>query len=117
MRKQNLVTLLGIPLLAIILSGCPQNYDDRKAEKRKPSLENTWIDKKSLDILKDYKGIEERKIIGGDTYLGYARELQQNPILKNVRRDKIAEYLRIINGGDLKYGTERNPKFAKILIY
>ena len=44
MRKQNLVTLLGIPLLAIILSGCPQNYDDRKAEKRKPSLENTWID-------------------------------------------------------------------------
>jgi glutaredoxin 2 len=117
MRKQNLVTLLGIPLLAIILSGCPQNYDDRKAEKRKPSLENTWIAKKSLDILKNYKDREEREIMKGDTYLDYARKLQQNPILKNVRRDEIAEYLRIINGENLKYGTERNPKFAKILIY
>jgi len=116
MRK-NLSGLLLLPLLVITLTGCPQNFDDRKAEKRKPSFENTWVSKSDIEILSGYEKIEEIQIRKGDTYLGYARELQKNPELKNLRRDEIAEYLRIINGGDLKYGTERRPKFAKIPVY
>lgn len=117
MRKRNLVTLLGIPILVITLAGCLQNYDPEKSKKSKPSFENTWISRGSINILDGYWKIETRKIRRGDRYLDFAKELQKNPELKDVRADVIAEYLRIINQGDLKYGTERNPRFVKIPVY
>ena len=99
MKKRNLATLLGIPILAIALTGCPQNYDSEKAQKNKVSFEYSWISKESTDILDNYKYLKERKIKENDKYLKYAKELQKNPKLRDVRADTIAGYLRMINDG------------------
>jgi len=100
MKKRNLVTLLGIPLLASMLafSSC-DNCDPKKAQKKELQFEYSWINKKSRNILDDYKNVKEIKIEKGDRYLDYAKELQKNPKLKDIRADTIAGYLRMINDG------------------